>query len=72
MVSKSVSARFPMIRREFATSEEIGEVLNRSKSYVTARMVGKRSFTYRDKKLILAHLGEGPERMRDYFPEEGT
>lgn len=70
MKSVSEHARYFRLRREFGTLEEMGEVLNRSKGYVSARMVGKQSFTYRDKKLLLSYLGETIEKMNTYFPED--
>lgn len=72
MRTSSPSAKFPRIRRAFGGIEEIATVINRSRTYTHQRLVGHGEFTRREKLMILAHLGEGQERMRDYFPEEVT
>lgn len=70
MRTVSEEARYPRIRREFATLEEMAEILNRSRSYVAARMVGKQPFSYREKKHLLNYLGAPVEDMGRWFPEE--
>ena len=47
------------LRDCFKTSEELCELINRSKPYVLDRLNLKKQFTAREKRIILNHLGEG-------------
>jgi hypothetical protein len=47
------------LRDCFATAEDLGRVINRSRPYVIDRLNFKKEFTENEKRLILAHLGEG-------------
>lgn len=66
----SPAACYPRLRRRFQNAEEIAGVINRSASYVNKKCAGHGQFTRREELLLLAYLGEPPERAMDYFPEE--
>ncbi len=54
---------FPILRRSFSSYKALGDVINRSRSYVNNCMNGRRSFTALEKRMIVAFLG------RDNDPE---
>lgn len=71
MTTKSTKARYPKVRREFGTLEEIGDVINRSRTYVAVRMViGNEDFTRKEKLMIVSYLGKTADRVEEYFPED--
>ena len=71
LTTKSENARYPKIRRAFGTLEEIGAVINRSRTYVSTRMVsGRADFTHREKLLLVGYLGKTADDVPVYFPEE--
>ena len=71
MTTKSDKARYPKVRRAFGTLEEIGEVINRSRTYVAVRMVrGSEDFTRKEKLMVMAYLGKTADQVEEYFPEE--
>lgn len=72
MITKSDKARYSRVRRAFGSMEELGDVINRSRTYVAVRMIsGDLDFTHREKLRVLEYLGEPIEKLRNYFPEEG-
>ncbi len=72
MTTKSAKARYPKVRRAFGTLEEIGEVINRSRTYVAVRMIrGNEDFTRKEKLMIVVnYLGKTTDQVDEYFPEE--
>ena len=71
MTTKSAKARYPKVRRAFGTLEEIGEIINRSRTYVAVRMIdGGPDFTRREKLMIAEYLGKPAEDVPQYFPDE--
>lgn len=72
MTTKSTKARYPKVRRAFGTLEEIGEVINRSRTYVAVRMIaGDVDFTRKEKLMIVDYLGKTADQVEEYFPEDG-
>ena len=70
MRTVSKDARYPKVRRGFGSLEEIAEVINRSVTYVSVRMIRKGfDFTRREKILITEYLGGTAEATGEYFPE---
>lgn len=63
---------YPIVRRSFQNAREIGEVINRSVSYVNDRLVGKKEFTVNDKRLILAYMGKSITQMDEVFIREAV
>lgn len=63
---------YPILRRQFKTAAELGEVINRSSSYVLNCLNGRSRFTDHEKKLLLVSLGEPitEESIRRYFMEK--
>ena len=51
---------FPIIRRNFKSIKELGEVINRSESYVGRCLNGRQPFSALEKRLILSRLGVQP------------
>ena len=47
------------LRDCYGSAEDLGRVINRSRDYVLDRLILKREFTDREKRMILADLGEG-------------
>ena len=72
MTTKSAKARYPKVRRAFGTLEEIGEIINRSRTYVAVRMIsGGPDFTRKEKLMIVVnYLGKTADQVEEYFPEE--
>lgn len=71
MTTKSAKARYPKVRRAFGTLEEIGDVINRSRTYVAVRMIaGDVDFTRKEKLMIVDYLGKKAEDVPQYFPDE--
>lgn len=60
---------YPLLRRAFRTYKDLGEVINRSSSYVNNCMNGRSSFTAHEKSMILSFLHVDPTQMLLYFPE---
>lgn len=58
---------YPRLRRDFKNCQEIADVINRNVSYVWVRMSGKEDFTYKEKKMICAHLDENVEAIPEIF-----
>lgn len=54
---KSRMTYYPLIRAEFESISELGEVINRSRSYCKQRLNGSLPFTHKDKVLIARYLG---------------
>ena len=52
--------RYPQIMRKYASYEELGHLLNRSKSYVNNCLNGRRDFTRPEKIAILFDMGLEP------------
>lgn len=48
---------YPIIRREFATVEELGNVINRKRSYCKTRLAGRADFTRNERQLIANFIG---------------
>ena len=63
---------FPIIRRNFKSIKELGEVINRSESYVGRCLNGRQPFSALEKRLILSRLGVQPTEanMHIYFADE--
>ena len=63
---------FPIIRRNFKSIKELGEVINRSESYVGRCLNGRQPFSALEKRLILSRLGVQPteSNMQIYFSDE--
>lgn len=63
---------FPIIRRNFKSIKELGEVINRSESYTGRCLNGRQPFSALEKRLILSSLGVPitDENMRLYFADE--
>lgn len=63
--------RFPVLRRKYSSYSALGAVINRSASYVNNCLNGRRSFTQREKDMILRDLGLCPEDAESvfYIPE---
>ena len=57
---------FPELHRHYASYEDLGAVINRSKSYVNNCLNGRREFTEREKKMIAADM---QMEVEDLFPE---
>lgn len=71
MTTKSAKARYPKVRRAFGYLQEIGDVINRSRTYVAVRMIGGDvDFTRKEKLLIVDYLGKTADQVEEYFPEE--
>lgn len=68
--TSSRTARLTLIRRAFGSIQELADLINRSHSYCHKILTGRGQFTRREQLIILAYLGEPPERAREYFPEE--
>ena len=66
---KSYKSTYPVLRRSFSRISEIGEVINRSDSYIKKRMNGSEEFTRREKVLILDALAIEPTEanIREVF-----
>jgi len=60
---------FPKLCRAFESEDELGEAINKCRTYISQRLNGKAEFTFRDKKLALAYIHEPIEQMSRYFPE---
>lgn len=60
---------YPKLRREYASSAEMGEVINRKNNYMSDRLTGKKPFTFLEKKLLLEHIGKTAADIPEYFPE---
>lgn len=45
------------LREQYPTAEALGDVINRSRDYVNDRLLRKKEFTAREKKMILNDLG---------------
>ena len=72
MTTKSEKARYPKVRRAFGYLQEIGDVINRSRTYVAVRMIsGGPDFTRKEKLMIVVnYLGKKAEDVPQYFPDE--
>ena len=57
------SKKYPLLREEFSTYEEVAQVLGKSRTYVCNRMNGELSFTYQDKVKIAEHIGRHVEEV---------
>ena len=73
MTTKSAKARYPKVRRAFGSLQEIGDVINRSRTYVAVRMIsGGSDFTRKEKLMIVVnYLGKTADQVEEYFPEDG-
>ena len=62
---------YPLLRRAFKSFKDLGQVINRSASYVNNCMNGRKNFTALEKAMILSFLGvtQDSESMALYFPE---
>jgi len=60
---------FPILRRSFPSYKALGDVINRSRSYVNNCMNGRRSFTALEKRMIIAFLNRSgdPEAVNKIF-----
>lgn len=54
---KSYLTIYPVVRKGFESIEELGDVINRSRSYCKTRLNGKAEFTRREVTLIANYLG---------------
>lgn len=71
MTTKSAKARYPKVRRAFGSLQEIGDVINRSRTYVAVRMIsGGPDFTRKEKLMIVSYLGKTADQVDDFFPED--
>ena len=63
---------FPIIRRNFKSIKELGEVINRSESYTGRCLNGRQHFSALEKRLILSSLGVPitDENIQLYFSDE--
>lgn len=63
---------FPVIRRNFKSIKELGNVINRSESYVGRCLNGRQAFSTLEKQLILSAIGipATEENMLLYFSDE--
>ena len=63
---------YPLLRRAFKSFKDLGQVINRSASYVNNCMNGRKNFTALEKAMILSFLGvtQDSESMAIYFPAE--
>ena len=52
---KPGAIRFPKLYQTFSTAEDIGAVLNRSRSYVNKAL--KNGFKQRERELLIAYTG---------------
>ena len=51
---------FPELHRHYKSYEDLGEVINRSKSYVNNRLNGRGAFSDREKRMIVSDMGLDP------------
>jgi hypothetical protein len=65
---KAIATKYPIVRRSFGSAEEIGDLLNRSPSYVSIRLNGHKPFTEREKRKIAEYLRR-PEDISLLFEE---
>lgn len=65
------TVNYPILRRSFLTAEDLGYVINKSRSYVFNRFrhPDKYSFTANDQRLLLKELGmeNTPENRKKVF-----
>lgn len=61
---------YPEIRRDFATADEVADVLNRSRAYVWTRLNGKKDFTYRERVMLATAVGRPETEANDYCRKE--
>lgn len=63
---------FPIIRRNYKSIKQLGEVINRSESYVGRCLNGRQPFSALEKRLILTDLGQPitDETLQLYFADE--
>lgn len=63
---------FPIIRRNFKSIKDLGEVINRSESYTGRCLNGRQPFSALEKRLILSSLGVPitDENIQLYFADE--
>lgn len=63
---------FPIIRRNFRDIKSLGEVINRSESYVGRCLNGRQPFSALEKRLILSYMGvdASAENISIYFADE--
>lgn len=61
---------YPNVRKEFANTMELAEIINRSFDYVNLRLSGKSEFTHREKKIIVEYLGKHDSDIEEVFKKE--
>lgn len=54
---------YPVIRNGFESIEELGEEINRSRSYCKQRLNGSKQFTQRELRKIANYLGIDPKEI---------
>lgn len=57
MITKNKTVYFPLIRRFFESTEELAELIGRSRNYTTQRMNGHKEFNKCEKIAIAQAMG---------------
>lgn len=62
---------YPILRRHFKSYKQLGQVINRSESYINNCLNGRNSFTRLEKSMILHALAlpATPDIVARFFPE---
>lgn len=58
---------YPELYRYYSSMTDLADVINRSKSYVNNCLNGRSEFTDREKRIIVADMGKGPEAITEIF-----
>ncbi|MBR5013465.1 MAG: hypothetical protein IKY16_02540 [Bacteroidales bacterium] len=61
---------FPELHRYYKSYKDLGNVINRSESYINNRLNGRGSFSALEKKMIILDMGLTPEDIPVIFGEE--
>lgn len=67
---KSRLSFYPEVRKDYGSTAEIADVINKSISYVALRLNGKHDFTYRERVMLTKAVGRPETEANTYCRKE--